>query len=90
MRLLGQFQVCLLFNFFLRKDFELKKHQNAKKKKKKKKTISTLLKAFVRAKKLLPLLVFVCLISFCLLVFACDVFLSARNLFVKKEINKQA
>ena len=37
MRLLGQFQVCLLFNFFLRKDFELKKHQNAKKKKKKKK-----------------------------------------------------
>ena len=39
-------------------------------------------------KKLLPLLFSISLFLFCYLIFACDVFLCARNLFLKK--NKQA
>ena len=46
-----------------------------------------LLRSFCAREKLLPLFFSVCLILFCCFIFACDVFLRARNLFVKK--NKQ-
>ena len=42
-----------------------------------KETIFTLSKDFMRGKQLLPLWFSVCLILFCWLVFACDLFLSA-------------
>ena len=74
MRLLGQFQACLLF--FTKRFERIKKHQNVKQ------TIFTALKVFLR-KVLLSFLFFVCLFLFCCLMFACECFY-VRNLFVKK------
>ena len=48
-----------------------------------------LLRSICTRKKLLPLLFSICLILFCWLIFDCECFFCARNLFVKK-INKQA
>ena len=78
MRLSRQFQACLYF--FAKRFCVLKKHQNAKQ------ATFTLLENCAR-KKLLPCLFSVCLILFCWLMLAC-VFLCARNLFVKKKINR--
>ena len=68
--------------FFYENVLSVKKHQTRKKR---------LLpsKKFLRAQKLLPLLFSVCLILFRWFIFACDVLLCARNLFVKKK-NKMA
>ena len=67
--------------FFTERFRARKKHQNAKQ------ATFTLLEVCAR-EKLLPQLFSVCLILFCWFIFACDVFLCALNLFVKK--NKQA
>ena len=45
--------------------------------------------SFRAREKLLPLLFSVRLFLFCWLVFACEVFLCAQNLSVKKKVNKQ-
>ena len=64
--------------FFYENVLSVKKHQTRKKR---------LLpsKKFLRAQKLLPLLFSVSLILFRWFIFACDVLLCARNLFVKKK-----
>ena len=67
--------------FFTKRFHVHKKHQKAKQ------ATFTLLKVCV-CKKLLPLLFSVCLIFFCWLMFDCDVFLYARNLFIQKKINR--
>ena len=68
--------------FFYENVLSVKKHQTQNKR---------LLpsKKFLRAQKIVAFLVSVCLILFRWFIFACDVFLGARNLFVKKK-NKQA
>ena len=77
----GQFRVCL---FFLRKDFE-----REKKTPKQKTNDFHPLWSFCARKKLLLLLFFIRSFLFCYLVFACDVFFYAQNLFVKKiKINR--
>ena len=45
--------------------------------------------SFRAREKLLPLLLSVHLLLFCWSVFACEMFLCAQNLFVKKKVNKQ-
>ena len=67
--------------FFYENVLSVKKHQTQNKR---------LLpsKKFLRAQKIVAFVVSVCLILFRWLIFACDVFLSARNLFVKKKINR--
>ena len=81
MRLSRQFQACFFF-FFIRKDIASQKSP------KRKASSFTILEVCAR-KKLLPLLFSVSLFLFCWFIFACDVFLYAQNLFVKKK-NKQA
>ena len=69
----------LFIIFFLRKGFERKKVL-------KRKTNSFYpFRSFCACEKLLPLLFFVRLLLFCWLVFACDVFFNAQNLFAKKK-----
>ena len=67
-----------VFFFFYEKISRAQKASNAKQ------TTFILLKYFAR-KKLLLLLFSVCLILFCWMIFACDVFLCVGNLFVKKK-----
>ena len=81
MRLLRKFQACLLFFFFSKRFRSHKKPQSVRQ------ATFTLLEVCAR-KKLLPLLFSVSLFLFCWFIFACDVFLCARNLFVKKKINR--
>ena len=68
--------------FFTERFRARKKYQNAKQ------ATFTLLE-ICAPEKLLPQLFSVCLILFCSFIFACDVFLCTRNLFVKKK-NRQA
>ena len=81
MRLSRQFQACLFFFFFTKRFRAHKKHQNIKQ------ATFTLLE-FCAREKVLPLLFSVSLFLFCWFIFACDVFLCARNLFVRKKINR--
>ena len=67
--------------FFTERFRAHKKHQNAKQA-----TFHPLRRLCVQ--KLLHLLFSVSLFLFCWLIFACDVFFGARNLSVKKKINK--
>ena len=76
MRLSRQFQACL--SFFTKRFRSHEKHQNVKQ------ATFTLLKICAH-ERLLPLLLSVCLILFCWLMFACECFLYVRNLFVKKK-----
>ena len=76
MRLLRKFQACLLFFFFTKRFRSHKKPQSLRQ------ATFTLLEVCAR-KRLLPLLFSVSLFLFCWFIFACDVFLCARNLFVK-------
>ena len=75
MRLSGHFQTCL---FFFMKRFCV--HKNAKQ------TTFTLLEVFA-CKKLLPLLISVCLILFCWLMFASECFCACK-IFSKKKQNR--
>ena len=68
-----------VYLFFTKRSRAHKKHQNTKQ------ATFILLKNCAR-EKLLPLLLSVCLILFCWLMFACECFLYVRNLFVKKKI----
>ena len=77
MRLSRQFQACLFISFLTKRFRAHKKHQNAKQ------ATFTLLEVCAR-EKLLPLFFSVCLILSCWLMFACECFLCAGNLFVKK------
>ena len=77
MRLSGQYQACLLF---LRKDFARTKSTKTQNKQL---SPLTLLEVCAR-EKLLPQVFIVCLILFYWLMFACNMFLCAQNLFVKK------
>ena len=79
MRLSRQFQACL--SFFTKRFRSHEKHQNVKQ------ATFTLLKICAH-ERLLPLLLSVCLILFCWLMFACECFFLRVKFFREKNINR--
>ena len=77
MRFSRQFQACFFFFFY-------EKVLSVRKAPKPKTNDFHPLRSFGTRKKLLPLLLSVCLILFCLLIFACECFFYVQNLLAKK------